>query len=254
MDALVEDGFAATLDSRHRFAHEVLKHYSFYVNNGPGHRMDLLRAAHPLEAADGQPLLETGNSCRDVLLVGRGRIRLFIAGESGREVTLYYVKPGEICPVNLGAAMGGVGAFADAAASGELAALTLSGNDIRNLCHRNAALQDYLFSAMTLKLGEVIELIREITTRRVDHRLAAYLLRKFDESEESPPAAEVTQQTIALDLGTAREVVSRRLQELDGIGAVELRRGKIILQDRVALHRVIGRDGAAQGTLRKIRD
>ena len=82
-------------------------------------------------------------------------------------------------------------------------------------------------------------MIREITTRRIDHRLAEYLLRKFDESEESPPVAEVTQQNIALDLGTAREVVSRRLQELDSVGAVELRRGKIVLQDRLALHRVI---------------
>ena len=102
------------------------------------------------------------------------------------------------------------------------------------------------FSATVLRFGEVIALIREITTRRVDRRLAEYLLRKFDESEESPPAAEVTQQNIALDLGTAREVVSRRLQELDSVGAVELRRGKIILQDRLALHRVIGQKSAAQ--------
>jgi CRP/FNR family transcriptional regulator len=107
------------------------------------------------------------------------------------------------------------------------------------MSNRNAALQDYVFSATSLRFGEVIGLIREITTRRVDHRLAEYLLRKFDESGESPPAAEVTQQNIALDLGTAREVVSRRLQELDGAGAVKLRRGKIILQDRAALRSVI---------------
>lgn len=52
--------------------------------------------------------------------------------------------------------------------------------------------------------------------------------------------AEVTQQAIAAELGTAREVVSRRRQELDNIGAVELRRGRIILWNRRALHRIIG--------------
>jgi CRP/FNR family transcriptional regulator len=192
-----------------------------------------------VKAEDGHLLLEAGYACRDVVLVGRGRIRIFIAGENGREVTLYYVKPGESCPVNLSAAMTGIGAFADAAASGKLTALTISAQDFRNMSHRNAALQDYVFSATSLRFGEVIGLIREITTRRVDHRLAEYLLRKFDESGESPPAAEVTQQNIALDLGTAREVVSRRLQELDGAGAVKLRRGKIILQDRAALRSVI---------------
>jgi CRP/FNR family transcriptional regulator len=245
MDAMVEDRFGETLESNHRFAHEILKNYAFYVNSGPEQRMELLEAAHPVEAGDGQTLLEAGYSCRDVVLVGRGRIRIYIAGESGREVTLYYVQPGESCPVNLSAAMMGIGAFADARASGDLAALTISSGDFRKLSQRNSALQDYVFSATVLRFGEVIALIREITTRRVDHRLAEYLLRKFDESEASPPAAEVTQRNIALELGTAREVVSRRLQELDSVGAVELRRGKIILQDRLVLHRVIHQKSSA---------
>ncbi|HEY5641893.1 MAG TPA: Crp/Fnr family transcriptional regulator [Woeseiaceae bacterium] len=245
MDAMVDDRFAETLDSRHLVAHEVLRNYGFYINSDAEQRLELLEAANPLKAANGQPLQEAGYACREVVLVGRGRIRIFIAGETGREVTLYYVKAGESCPVNLGAAIMGIGAFADAAASGELAALTISAQDIREISQRNAALQDYIFSATVLRFGEVIRLVREITTRRVDHRLAEYLLRKFEESEDSPPAAEVTQQNIALELGTAREVVSRRLQELDSIGAVELGRGRIILQDRLALHRIIDQKGAA---------
>ena len=245
MDAMVEDRFGETLESNHRFAHEILKNYAFYVNSGPEQRLELLEAARPVEAGDGQTLLEAGYSCRDVVLVGRGRIRIYIAGENGREVTLYYVQPGESCPVNLSAAMMGIGAFADARASGDLAALTIASRDFRKLSQRNSALQDYVFSATVLRFGEVIALIREITTRRVDHRLAEYLLRKFDESKASPPAAEVTQRNIALDLGTAREVVSRRLQELDSVGAVELQRGKIILQDRLVLHRVMRQKSSA---------
>lgn len=246
MDTIVDDKFSQSLQSRQRFAHGVLKNYGFYLNSNDGQRLELLEAASPVEVGDGQTLMEAGYTCRDVVLVGRGRIRIFIAGESGREVTLYYVHPGESCPVNLGAAMMGIGAFADASASGDLTALTISAGDFREISRGNVALQDYLFSATVLRFGEVVALIREITTRRVDHRLAEYLLRKFDESKESPPAAEVTQKNIALDLGTAREVVSRRLQELDSVGAVQLRRGKIILQDRLALHRVIGRRHAAQ--------
>jgi CRP/FNR family transcriptional regulator len=246
MDAMVEDRFAETLDDRHRFAHEVLKHYGFYINSDPGQRIELLEVANPVEAGDGQVLLEAGYACRDVLLVGRGRIRIYIVGESGREVTLYYVHPGESCPVNLGAAIMDIGAYADASAVGGLAALTIPARDFREISQRNPALQDYVFSATVLRFGEVIALVRQITTRRVDHRLAEYLLRKFDESDESPPTAEVTQQNIALDLGTAREVISRRLQELDNVGAVQLRRGRIILQDRLALHRVIDHAGEAR--------
>ncbi len=246
MDAIADDRFAETLASNHRFAHEVLKNYSFYINSGADQRIELLRAAHPLSVEDGHLLLEAGYSCRDVVLVGRGRIRTYVAGESGREVTLYYVHAGESCPVNLGAAMMGIGAFANACASGDLVGATIPARDFRDIGGRNDALQDYLFSATVLRFGEVTDRVREITMRRIDHRLAEYLLRKFDESAESPPAAEVTQKDIALDLGTAREVVSRRLHELDGAGAVELRRGKIILQDRVALRRVIDPKSAAR--------
>jgi CRP/FNR family transcriptional regulator len=246
MDARVEDRFVETVENGHRFAHDVLKNYGFYAKSDDEQRLELLEVANPVEAKDGQPLLEAGYACRDVVLVGAGRIRIYIAGENGREVTLYYVHPGESCPVNLSAAMMGIGAFADACANGDLAALTIPAKDFREISKRNDALREYIFSATVLRFGEVIALIREITTRRVDHRLAEYLLRKFDESEESPPSAEVTQRNIALDLGTAREVVSRRLQELDNVGAVELRRGKIILQDRLALHRVMGEKVAAQ--------
>ena len=152
MDAMADDRFAETLESGHRFAHEVLRNYSFYVNSAADQRMDLLRAAHPLKVEDGHLLLEAGYACRDVVLVGRGRIRTYIAGESGREVTLYYVHAGESCPVNLGAAMMGIGAFADACASGELVGATIPALDFRAIGRRNAAVHEYAFSATMLRL------------------------------------------------------------------------------------------------------
>lgn len=239
MDAPAHDAFEKTLDEEYLFAHRVLENYSFYENSTARQRMELLAAAKPVTASDGQSLIEAGYSCTDVVLVGRGTIRIYVAGESGREVTLYYVRRGESCPVNLSAALMGIGAFADADASGSVEAIAVPATEFRRLSQDNRGLQDYIFAATALRFGEVVALVREITTRRVDHRLAEYLLRKFDASDSEPPTARVTQQNIALELGTAREVVSRRLNELDSLGAVRLQRGKIVLRDRLALHRVI---------------
>ena len=183
--------------------------------------------------------LEAGYSCRDIVFVGRGRLRVYVTGESGREVTLYHVNCGESCPVNLSAAMIGIGAFANAAACGDLDGVVIAAEKFRQIAEANPDVREYVFSATVLRLGEIITLVHGITTRRVNHRLAEYLLGRFAESADDPPVAEVTQQTIATELGTAREVVSRQLQELDGIGAVELQRGRIILKDRRVLHRVI---------------
>lgn len=241
MDAAVRDGFVETLEAEQRGLHDVLQHYGFYQNSSHSQRMDLLAVASPVTADDGQSLLEAGYSCRDIVFVGQGRLRVYVTGESGREVTLYHVSRGESCPVNLGAAVMGIGAFANASACGELGGVVIAAERFRQIAEANPEVREYVFSAAILRLGEIIALVRQITTRRVDHRLAEYLLRSFDESAQIPPVAEVTQHAIATELGTAREVVSRRLQELDGIGAVELRRGRIILRDRRALHRIISR-------------
>lgn len=239
MDAVVRDGFVETLEQEQRQLHEVLQHYGFYQNSTPSQRMELLAVANPVSAAGGQCLLEAGYSCRDVLFVGAGQLRVYVTGESGREVTLYHVGPGQSCPVNLSAALMGIGAFADASACGELRGVVVSADRFRKISETNADVREYVLNATVLRFGEIISLVREITTRRVDHRLVEFLLRRFAESDTRPPVAEVTQQAIATELGTAREVVSRRLQELDSIGAVELRRGRIILRNRRALHRII---------------
>jgi CRP/FNR family transcriptional regulator len=131
-----------------------------------------------------------------------------------------------------------ISAYASAVAGGNLTALAIPATDIRSISRRSAALRDYATSAMVLRFAEIISLVREITTRRVSHRLAEYLLGKFDESDGQPPVAAVTQQQIALDLGTAREVVSRKLQELESLGAVKVHRGRIVQLDRLALQQL----------------
>ena len=49
----------------------------------------------------------------------------------------------------------------------------------------------------------------------------------------------MTHEKIAIELGTAREVVSRRLQMLDNANAVELRRGRILLLDEALLRQTL---------------
>jgi CRP/FNR family transcriptional regulator len=239
MDALVDDGFVRTLSECHRAAHDVLRYYGFYSSSSSRQRLEILEAAQPLSPPVGRTLMESGYTCSNVVFVGHGRLRVYISGESGREVTLYYVKSGESCPVNLGSALTGVSACASSTADGGVSAVSIQACDFRRISQRNAEVRDYVFTATVLRFGEIIALIRQITTQRVDQRLAEYLLRKFEISEETPAAALETHQSIAHELGTAREVISRRLQELESMGAIRLRRARIELTDRRALRRVI---------------
>jgi CRP/FNR family transcriptional regulator len=241
MDAVVVDQFASELADEYRPAHEILRHYNFYARSGPGQRMDILAAVQPFDVPAGQVLFEAGEVSRQVYFVGRGLLRVFAKGESGREISLYYVRRGECCPVNLASAKLATGAIADVEASAALHGLSIDVAAFRRLEESNQALRDTVYTVTAARLGTVVKLIREITTRRVEQRLARYLAGKFDESSETPPVVEITQKQIALDLGTAREVVSRRLQELEGAGAVRINRGRIVLQDRSILDAQVGK-------------
>jgi CRP/FNR family transcriptional regulator len=67
----------------------------------------------------------------------------------------------------------------------------------------------------------------------IDTRLAAWLLARAPGGQ-----VEVTLQAIAGELGTAREVVSRLLKELERRGLVTLNRGEISITDPAGLRQL----------------
>jgi len=231
MDIRVSRGNVDDVRPGLRQAHRVLRNYDFYTRAEGPVRSELLEAAAPLRPAPGDPLLEAGRPCSDVLLIGSGSMRVYVAGDSGREVTLYHVRSGETCPVNLSAAMLRLDAFANAAAAQSLEALRIPAACFRSLSNKSVELRDYIYTATAARFGEVVGKVRELTTRRIDHRLAEYLLRKFRDAGGERPVLRSTHQAIAIEIGTAREVVSRRLQEFEALGAVRLGRGRVVLAD-----------------------
>jgi len=227
------------VESRLRPAHRVLRNYDFYTRAERAIRSELLEAATALSPEPGRTMLEAGRPCSDVLLVGGGSMRVYVAGESGREVTLYHVRSGETCPANLSAAMLRLDAVASAAAAHGLQALHIPADCFRRLSRKSVELRDYVYTATVARFGEVVSKVRELTTRRIDQRLAEYLLRRFAESAEERPVLRATHQAIAIELGTAREVISRRLRDFEAMGVVRLGRGRITLADSARLEGIM---------------
>jgi CRP/FNR family transcriptional regulator len=65
--------------------------------------------------------------------------------------------------------------------------------------------------------------MEEVTFRPIERRLAAFLLSRTDDAG----AIQATHQEIAVELGTAREVISRHLKRLESSGLVELGRSTV---------------------------
>lgn len=228
------------LQKQDEIANSIMMRYPFYANSTDAARQQLCDHATILRCDAGQILYGHKGPCDKVLLIGKGSIRVYVAGESGREFTLYIVGAGEICPVNIQSACDNAGVVAYAAAQGKLEAVIIPAVRFREWLAGFPHTRQYLFESTFDRFVELIGRIRSITTRKINHRLIEFLLRKFDASDEGRPVIKMTHEDIAIELGTAREVVSRRLQELEGAQAVELGRGRILLLDRDLLQATLG--------------
>jgi CRP/FNR family transcriptional regulator len=225
-----------TLDTA---THAILMLYPFYKNSSAELRDSLRRDAKILRCRAGQILYGHKGPCDKVLLIGSGSIRVYVAGESGREFTLYHVAAGEICPVNIQSACDNAGVVAYAEAQETLEAVVIPAERFRLWLQAVPGARHYLFDSTFERFVTLISRVRAITTRKINHRLIEFLLREFGKSEQRRPAILKTHEDIAVELGTAREVVSRRLQKLENAGAIELLRGRIVLLDKSLLRQTL---------------
>jgi CRP/FNR family transcriptional regulator len=91
-----------------------------------------------------------------------------------------------------------------------------------------------VFTAFSTRVTNLFRIIEEVAFSRMDIRLAHKLL----ELSHGAHHVAATQQQLASELGTAREVVSRILSEFQRRGWVTPARGDIALNNRPALEKL----------------
>lgn len=216
----------------------TLSLYDFFRDGDSSLKEAVMAAATEVRVPTGTVLFERGGRCGGVALIGSGSVRVFIANESGREMTLYHVGPGETCPVNLLSAVLGMATPAKAVVESPLTALMLPTPVFKSWLDDEAPVRRFVLDAMGKRLVDIMFHAEEVTFGRLDRRLVDFLCRRFRESGTNPPEVRATHEQIASELSTAREVVSRLLREFERLGAVDLGRGKVTLKDAELLRKM----------------
>ena len=176
------------------------------------------------EVKSGNYVCMEGDLCRSLPLVIDGSVRVYKTAESGREITLYRIESGESCVVTASCIIGERPFPAFAAAETDVRAIMVPAGHFRQLVRDVDAWHDYVFGLLSGKLADVIELVEEVAFKRVDERLARRLVRSAHEDDpEKPFTVVATHESIASDLGTSREVVTRLLRDFEEAGWI--RRG-----------------------------
>lgn len=191
----------------------------------------LLEGAHQVKVSAGEFVFHMGSPCHNYLLAVDGTLRVQLAAESGRELTLYRVRAGGSCILTTSCLLSGEHYPAEAIAETGVTALAIEQQEFHSCLDSSAAFRRFVFTNLSSRLAEVIRRMESVTFTSIDRRLAAALL-EFHESATTP---RVTHHDLAVELGTAREVVSRHLKRLESRGWISLGRGQIEITDPAEL-------------------
>jgi CRP/FNR family transcriptional regulator len=179
----------------------------------------------------GTVLFDLDSPCSLFLLLTAGTVRVVKPALSGREIVLYRLDPGDSCILTVSCLLGESSYPARGVAETDVAAYILPRPLFYRLLGDSEPFRAFVFRYFAARISELMQLVEEVAFGAIDQRLANLLVTQG-------PRLEMTHQQIADELGTVREVVSRRLKVLEQQGLVRLRRGQVEVLDLKRLGRV----------------
>ena len=189
------------------------------------------RAMHLHSFAQGATPIMRGEAIAGAYLVVSGRLRVVTLAADGREAMLYAISPGESCVLAINSLFNEVPYPATVIADLDTQVAFIPGDAWRSLFRTESEIQSITLRALSVAVVRLIAELDKVYGLSLRGRLAALLL----ERASSDGTVAMTQQQIAADLGTAREVVARMLSDWGRRGVVENRRGRVLLRDLRAL-------------------
>ncbi|ADZ71394.1 Crp/Fnr family transcriptional regulator [Polymorphum gilvum] len=188
-------------------------------------RDGLARTMRQVALAAGTTVFSPGEACAGWILVEEGSVRVFLTADTGREILLYRVGPGESCVLTTACLFGEEVYAATGIAETDTRALLIPAPTVLSLIESSTGFRRLVFRGFGHRITDILATLEDTVFHPLEARLAKFLLARAD----AGGVVVATQAEIAAELGSAREVVARQLGRMTGEGLVERERGRIRL-------------------------
>lgn len=192
-----------------------------------------LAALASQHAPKGTALFHPGDAARGFVVILSGRIEIFLTGPTGREILLYAVEPGQSCVQTTLGLLGGEDYTGEAVAATDCELVMIPKTLFLSLMDTEPGFRSFVFHAFATRMQSMMHLLERVAFQRVESRLACVLLDMADGYQ-----VHATQAELAARIGSAREVISRRLDAMAKRGLVTTDRGLVRLTNISALRRM----------------
>ena len=172
-------------------------------------------------------------ACLGMIYVIKGSIRVYIISEDGREITLFHINADNCCILSASCVINDIGFDVQLMAGEDTQLLAINAGAVKKLMDCNIEFRCYAYELSTNRLSAVVRSIKEILFDHFDVRLARVLLALYEKNGKKN--IKITQELLAQEVNSAREVVTRMLKTFAMKGWLEVNRGCIVLKDIEAL-------------------
>jgi len=176
----------------------------------------------------GETLFRLGDVCQHYVIVQQGTVRVELLSSTGHQLLLYRIEDGQSCAMTTSCLLGDSLYFAQAISETPIELIMIKQSVFNQHLAESSEFRDFVFSGFHERFARLMSRTAELATNTVDQRLAAALLA-YSETSDASGTIEQTHQQLSVDIGSAREVVSRRLSVFEQKGFIKKSRGEIVI-------------------------
>lgn len=188
-------------------------------------------------APAGTVIAEKGSYCHGLALLLAGELRVAMNSEDGREITIYRIHKGRICPLSAACVLGDFkGNTVTVTAETDVKVIWVSRQFFTRSFAECEPFYRFVTNDISNRLFEATEVVDSIAFVPVRKRLAQLL---YSTSNEGRSPIYITHEGIARELGTAREVISRELKGFERLGILTLSRGRLDIKNSKELEKLL---------------
>ncbi len=175
--------------------------------------------------ASEEPIINIGDTIQYMPLLLKGVIKVLRVDTLGNEVFLYHLEKGGTCAMSISCCLGNKKSEIIALAEEDCELLLIPVEyHMEWLCKYNSW-KSFIFNSYHNRLEEMLLVVDSLAFMKMDERLLKYLRDKSKVLDTLD--LEITHQSIALELSTSREVISRLLKKMEHRKLIKLSRNKI---------------------------
>lgn len=208
-----------------------LEHFPLFAKLEPETRQALSTRLFPFTLSSGQTLLIEGEPAEHCYFIQRGELRVLKMNVEGRvQVIARLHEPMPVNVISLLVKLRLNQATIEAITPAEVLVLTAA--DFDDLTDHYPDFSAAMLRSLASRVSQMTDMIAELSLYPVSVRLARFIINLADTDKET---GNWTQDEIAAQIGTTRDIVGRTLREFDRAGLIHHDRSEIVLLDKPGL-------------------